>query len=122
MDEEKITVSNGLDHGMKSFGIDAKTFDGVGTTGMVPKPVPGDEEKYLKADGTWSYVPLHVDDELDPTSHNAVSNSAVCGGLDVLDNKIIELDGSIQPIPVETVHLIIDPSEPAETLDFDNEN
>lgn len=47
----------------------------AGTAGLVPAPTAGDQSKYLKADGTWSTVP--VDQSYDPTSSNAQSGTAV---------------------------------------------
>lgn len=54
LDPEKIEVVEGTYLGMKAFGIDAKTFDGIGTTGMVPMPKEGDEGKVLTSTGEWS--------------------------------------------------------------------
>jgi hypothetical protein len=54
LDQEKIEVVEGSYLGMKAFGIDAKTFEGIGTTGMVPPPQEGDEEKVLTSNGEWS--------------------------------------------------------------------
>lgn len=91
--------------------------------GLVPSAPNGDKDsRFLDAHGNWILVDFTVDQELDPHSEHAVSNRAVCGGLAVLDDRIDELDSSIQPIPVDTVHGIIDPPTPAESLDFDNEN
>ena len=88
-------------------------------SGLVPGAPQGPHDNmYLRADGEW----VMVDQSLDPTSGNSVSNGAVCGGLDTLDAKIDDLDGKIQPIPEEIIHEVVDPSEPSESLDFDNEN
>ena len=54
LDQEKIEVVEGSYLGMKAFGIDAKTFEGIGTTGMVPPPQEGDEDKVLTSNGEWS--------------------------------------------------------------------
>lgn len=54
LDPEKIDVVEGTYLGMKAFGIDAKTFEGIGTTGMVPMPKDGDEGKVLTSNGEWS--------------------------------------------------------------------
>lgn len=54
LDPEKIDVVEGTYLGMKAFGIDAKTFEGIGTTGMVPMPKEGDEGKVLTSTGEWS--------------------------------------------------------------------
>ena len=54
LDPEKIDVVEGTYLGMKAFGIDAKTFEGIGTTGMVPAPKEGDEGKVLTSTGEWS--------------------------------------------------------------------
>lgn len=54
LDPEKIDVVEGTYLGMKAFGIDAKTFEGIGTTGMVPMPKEGDEGKVLTSNGEWS--------------------------------------------------------------------
>lgn len=54
LDPEKIDVVEGTYLGMKAFGIDAKMFEGIGTTGMVPAPKEGDEGKVLTSTGEWS--------------------------------------------------------------------
>ena len=54
LDPEKIDVVEGTYLGMKAFGIDAKTFEGIGTTGMVPAPKEGDDGKVLTSTGEWS--------------------------------------------------------------------
>ena len=54
LDPEKIEVVEGTYLGMKAFGIDAKTFEGIGTTGMVPAPKEGDDGKVLTSNGEWS--------------------------------------------------------------------
>ena len=38
--------------------FDGATSENEGTTGLVPKPVAGDENKFLKGDGTWADVSL----------------------------------------------------------------
>lgn len=60
----------------KTNAIGKNTFTGAtstsdGSTGLVPQPKTGEQEKYLKADGTWSTVDLSL---YVPTSE--VSNSA----------------------------------------------
>ena len=121
LDLDKIEVVEGTYLGMKAFGIDAKTFEGIGTTGMVPMPKEGDEGKVLSSTGEWSIIEYQVDQELNPESANAVSNKAVCAGLSAVDGKINELDKHIQSIPLDEVHEIIDPETPEDSLDFDNE-
>ena len=115
--------------------VDPDTMYGDGTTepigvheyvgdkpGLVPEsPDSGKGDKYLRADGTWSFIEHPVDQELDPESTNAVSNKAVCAGLSAMDDKINELDEHIQAIPLDEVHGIIDPETPEDPLDFDNE-
>lgn len=142
LDEEKITVAIGLDHGMKAYGIDAKTFQGIGTTGMVPVPDPGDEEKYLRADGQWSILPWYqsdweeedplspsyirnkpvIDTELDADSPNAIANSAVTRAID----DIIERLDNIVPVDdADIVDIVQDTMQPGDgepSINFDNMN
>lgn len=124
LDEDKIDVIEGSYQGMKAYGIDAKTFAGIGTTGMVPKPLPGDEDKYLRADGEWSTLtwyqsdwdednPLSpsyirnkpvIDTELDADSPNAIANSAVTRAID----DIIERLDNIKPVDDADIVAIVD--------------
>lgn len=60
LDPEKIEVLEGTYMGMKAFGIDAKTFQGIGTTGMVPKPTDGDEGKVLTSSGEWAEMAIEL--------------------------------------------------------------
>lgn len=54
-----------------------------GTSGLVPAPSAGDEEKFLKGDGSWDTIPGGgggtVDQTYDPTSQNAQSGVAIEG-------------------------------------------
>ena len=68
---ETIEVQEGTCQGMKAYGVGAKTFAGVGTSGMVPVPQPGDENKVLAGDGTWAEIIIQQadweqDDETQP--------------------------------------------------------
>lgn len=67
--------------------IGVHEYDG-NKPGLVPDPPDdGKGDKYLRADGTWSFIEHPVDQELDPESENAVSNKAVCAGLSAMDGK-----------------------------------
>ena len=59
---ETIEVQEGTCQGMKAYGVGAKTFAGVGTSGMVPVPQPGDENKVLAGDGTWAEIIIQQSD------------------------------------------------------------
>ena len=49
-----------------------------GAAGRVPAPETGDENKYLRGDGTWSVgASVTVDDKLDDTSENPVQNKVI---------------------------------------------
>lgn len=72
LDENKIEVIEGSYLGMKAYGIDAKTFSGIGTTGMVPPPKKGDEKKVLQADGTWVDNPEQEQADWRQNDRNAV--------------------------------------------------
>lgn len=72
LDEKKIEVVEGTYLGMKAYGIDAKTFKGIGTTGMVPTPKRGDEKKVLQADGTWVDNPEQEQADWRQSDRNAV--------------------------------------------------
>ena len=72
LDENKIEVIEGSYLGMKAYGIDAKTFSGIGTTGMVPPPKKGDEKKVLQADGTWVDNPEQEQADWRQSDRNAV--------------------------------------------------
>ena len=50
-------------------------------------------------------------DDVSPEDRRLVSAGAVVKGLD-----------NIQPVPEEDIHEVVDPVEPAESLDFDNED
>lgn len=61
------------------FGQTNETFTGAtsstaGEMGMVPAPTAGDQEKFLRADGTWSYPVLAeiVVSATQPSSTNAI--------------------------------------------------
>ncbi len=142
LDPDKIEVVEGKYLGMKAFGIDAKTFEGIGTTGMVPMPKEGDKEKYLRADGKWSILPWYqsdweeedprspsyirnkpvIDTELDANSPNAIANSAVTRAID----DIIERLDNIQPVDdadiVEIVQDTMQPGDGEPSINFDNMN
>jgi hypothetical protein len=59
---ETIEVQEGTCQGMKAFGVGAKTFEGIGTSGMVPVPQPGDENKVLAGDGSWAEIIISQSD------------------------------------------------------------
>ena len=100
--------------------IGVRIFTGS-TPGLVPE-VTGDnkEKRFLRADGEWTVVDFPVDQSLNPLSNHAVSNSAVCAGLERLDTKIDLVYQSIQPIPLNEIHQIVNPDIPENPLDFDN--
>jgi hypothetical protein len=129
--KDPIVVKEGVftdDDGSERNGYRITINDMTGATdsvdgkaGSVPAPKAGEESKFLRGDGTWSFIEHPIDQELDPESANAVSNKAVCAGLSAVDGKINELDEHIQAIPLDEVHGIIDPETPEDPLDFDNE-
>ncbi len=50
----------------------------AGAGGTVPGPAAGDQDKYLKANGTWSKIPqTTVDTEISSASTNPVQNKAI---------------------------------------------
>lgn len=51
-----------------------------GGYGYAPSPSAGDQDKYLKGDGTWDY-PVTIDSALDVSSSNPVENSVVTAAL-----------------------------------------
>lgn len=64
--------------GTKNNPLGINDFEGAsenndGISGTVPAPLTGDQDKYLKGDGTWA----EADAELDETSNRPVSNRAV---------------------------------------------
>ena len=104
------------------FVISVDTMTGAtankgGKTGVVPAPNAGEQEKYLRGDGTW----VGVDQEIDQDSRNAVSGQAVASGLNNLNNKIDSLFNSITAVPTsearDIVHLEHGDGEP--TIPFD---
>ena len=55
-----------------------------GTKGLVPQPSLGDQEKFLKGDGSWAEIPqptVTVDEVLNATSLNPVANKTVYAAL-----------------------------------------
>lgn len=75
-DPEKITVEEGTYKGMKVFKIGATTFQGIGTTGMVPKPGPDDADKFLDSNGNWTKIVIRQSDwnQDDPTEIDYIKN------------------------------------------------
>ena len=99
------------------FVISVDTMTGAtannnGKTGVVPAPNAGEQEKYLRGDGTW----VGVDQEIDPNSINAVSGQAVASAI----SEVKEMINSIGPVPIENIHGIVNPpSTIVDPLDFD---
>jgi hypothetical protein len=99
------------------FVISVDTMTGAtankdGKTGVVPAPNAGDQEKYLRGDGTW----VGVDQEIDQNSRNAVSGQAVASAI----SEVKEMINSIGPVPIEHIHSIVNPpSTIVDPLDFD---
>lgn len=75
-DPEKITIEEGTYRGMKVFKIGATTFQGIGTTGMVPKPGPDDADKFLDSNGNWTKIVIRQSDwnQDDPTEIDYIKN------------------------------------------------
>lgn len=72
-----------------SFGIEkfvGATASKAGAGGTVPAPAAGDQEKFLKGDGSWVKIPqATVDTEISSTSTNPVQNKAI---YTALQNKV----------------------------------
>jgi hypothetical protein len=62
---ETLDVVEGTYLGMKAFGVGTKTFEGVGTSGVVPTPTEDDADKVLRGDGTWYELPAQVQSDWD---------------------------------------------------------
>lgn len=75
-DPEKISVEEGTYRGMKVYKIGATTFQGIGTTGMVPKPGPDDADKFLDSNGNWTKIVIPQSDwnQDDPTEIDYIKN------------------------------------------------
>ncbi len=61
----------------------------AGSTGLVPAPAMGDQNKYLRADGTWGDVAVTVDSALSSTSENPVQNKVIASAM----NEKLSLTG-----------------------------
>lgn len=62
--------------GMENFS--GATATKAGTCGTVPAPAAGEQEKFLKGDGSWAKIPqTAVDTEISSTSTNPVQNKAI---------------------------------------------
>ena len=66
-----------------------------GASGLVPKPVIGDEDKFLSGDGKFKAVqsPIIIDDSLSSTSENPVQNKVIKQALDNI--PVITVDSSL---------------------------
>ena len=66
-----------------------------GASGLVPKPVIGDEDKFLSGDGKFKAVqsPIIIDDSLSSTSENPVQNKVIKQALDNI--PVITVDNSL---------------------------
>lgn len=73
---ETIEVQEGTCQGMKAYGVGANTFAGIGTSGMVPVPQPGDENKVLAGDGSWAEIIIKQSDweQDDPSEADYIRN------------------------------------------------
>lgn len=80
---ETIEVQEGTCQGMKAYGVGAKTFAGIGTSGMVPVPQPGDENKVLAGDGNWADIIIKQSDweQEDDTQPDYIKNKPDIDGM-----------------------------------------
>jgi hypothetical protein len=80
---ETIEVQEGTCQGMKAYGVGAKTFEGIGTSGMVPVPQPGDENKVLAGDGSWAEIIIRQSDweQEDDTQPDYIKNKPDIEGM-----------------------------------------
>jgi hypothetical protein len=80
---DTIEVQEGTCQGMKAFGVGAKTFEGIGTSGMVPVPQPGDENKVLAGDGSWAEIIISQSDweQEDDTQPDYIKNKPDIEGM-----------------------------------------
>lgn len=59
------------------------TEDEDGESGTVPKPLAGEQDRFLRVDGTWANVKqITVDDELSTESENPVQNKVVTDAIE----------------------------------------
>ena len=88
-----------------------------GSYGFVPAPKSGDQDKYLRGDGTWT----SFDQSVDAESDNAVTGKAVAAALGSLDDKVTELFDSIKPVPIADVENIVqlEPGDGEREIPFD---
>lgn len=63
-----------------------------GTDGLVPQPVKGNEDKFLKGDGTWSEIPKY-----DLTPYITKEGDDVITGNKSFENAFIRLTGNVSP-------------------------
>lgn len=65
--EEKEKLK-GIEEGAKApTAMTGATADADGTSGLVPAPLKGEQDKFLRADGTWVAPPESTLEETDPT-------------------------------------------------------
>lgn len=50
---QMLMAAGGL-HGLQLVTFDGATASADGASGLVPKPLAGDQDKFLKGDGTWA--------------------------------------------------------------------
>lgn len=84
-----LSISSGvLSAKDTTYGVmKGATASADGASGLVPAPTKGNEEKYLKGDGTWGTpAKTIVDDTLSDTSTNPVQNKIVKGEIDRAKN------------------------------------
>lgn len=82
--------------GIPSENTIYEVFEGAsssadGTSGLVPQPSAGDQNKYLRADGQWMTPETTVDSSLNSSSTNPVQNKVINAAIDSVNARINNL-------------------------------
>lgn len=88
----KVTTQDGNSEYYTIPVMSGASDSAAGSSGLVPAPQVGDQDKFLKADGTWGVVEITCDAELNETSENPVQNKIITAKLNELTQKITELE------------------------------
>ena len=80
----------------------AATGDADGTQGLVPAPVAGDQNKYLRGDGTWG-TPTNTTYGVATTTTNGLMSSTDKGILNALDNNVTYLGNLVGNTDISSI-------------------